>query len=103
MTSDKGVVERLRDGAIEIDNDGTASQVGPTADDLREAAARIETLERALRPFVAPIEASEESALARAVDPVSIPDDEMVYSFRDVGGLTVGDFRRARAALSPEK
>ena len=38
------IVERLREAAQEIDNDGTPSQVGATPDELREAAAEIERL-----------------------------------------------------------
>lgn len=40
--------QRLRDGAQAIDNDGTSSQVGPSADELREAATLISQLRNRL-------------------------------------------------------
>lgn len=56
--------QRLRDGAQAIDNDGTSSQVGPSADELREAATLISQLRNRLSDLegwkLVPIEATEE-------------------------------------------
>ncbi len=106
ITDDKGVVERLRAGAIEIDNDGTPSQVGPSSDELREAADRIETLERALRLFVDVFEKRRDFYAQRYADhdlgyanfdkmPDHWPMEKVI--------LSMGDYRLALSAISGEK
>lgn len=42
----KGLVERLEIGAREIDAEGTVDQMGPSSDDLREAASALSSMAR---------------------------------------------------------
>lgn len=117
MTSDKGVVERLRPSAVVDETVGMAVRalraegLAMLAGSLNEwlvennslksdAQTRIETLERALRPF-----AEHDAGAVAAVGVFSIPDEHPLLG-TGLGNdwrpsITVGDFRRARAALSP--
>lgn len=61
---------------------------------------RIAELEGALRPFVEILDVSEANAVKDKRDPLSVPDTFDVLAFRDVPGLKLGAFRRARTILS---
>lgn len=55
----------------------------------------------ALRPFVTLVNKSEAVAREHGRNPDDTPDAEIVVRFSEAGGLTAGDFRRARTALQP--
>jgi hypothetical protein len=116
MTTSNGVVGRLRslgvqlrrmidgasfvrDGYVRVLDPGyLVSQLGEAADALDAAEAQVTRLTEALRPF-----AEHDAGIVEAVGVFSIPDEHPLLGI-GLGNdwrpsVTVGDFRRARAAL----
>lgn len=84
---------------IRLGRERQAEMVGQYLRRAEAAEAEVTRLREALRPFANLLDVSEASATKDGRDPAGVRDDQMVLSFQNVPGLTVGDFRRARTAL----
>jgi hypothetical protein len=90
---DKTIAQRLRDNA-DLD---AAEHGNPDVVALeREAAGRIEALEAALRPF------AEDAPRWKSVHDDHRPKFHQLAAPPDNAAFTVGDLRRAAAALDPK-
>lgn len=111
LSSLRELAEKASAWAVAIDNDGTPSQVGPTPDELRAAAAAIlamidevERLRKALEPFAAAIDRYDAEWDDKSGSQAREPDEEKVAYLGWLGDyfdmVTLGNFRAARQALT---